>query len=116
MRRLGLSIWVATIETPVPGFHLCGMVKARSEDWFLSDRKLTLNVERVRVGVRATNSPGEEVLSTLLDILLPLVNFTDLIIGKATKNESSCHGGWMPAYPTFLNPAFSSRRIAFWTA
>jgi hypothetical protein len=66
--------------------------------------------------VRITNSPGEEVLSTFLDVLLPLVDLTNLIAERATKRESGCHEDSMSAYPTFLNPAFSSRRIAFWTA
>ena len=32
------------------------------------------------VGTMATNSPGEEILSTSLDVLLPLIYFTDLTI------------------------------------
>ena len=63
--------------------------------------------------MRVTNPPGEEVLSTFLDALLPLVNLADL---KGHENEFDCHEDRMRAYPTFLNPAFSSRRIAFWTA
>jgi len=39
----------------------------------------------VGVGVRITNSPGEEVLSTFLDVLLPLVDLTDLITERAVK-------------------------------
>ena len=35
--KFGLSTWVATMERPVPGSHLGGMVKANNEDWFLND-------------------------------------------------------------------------------
>lgn len=42
--------------------------------------------QRPAVDVRVTNPPGEEVLSTFLDILLPLIDLTDLTAKKATKN------------------------------
>ena len=61
--------------------------------------------------MRTVSSPGEEVLSTFLDDLLPLINLTDL----PQKMRSDCHDDWVPAYPTFLNPACSNRRAAFWT-
>ena len=63
--------------------------------------------------MKAANSPSEKVLSALLDIFLPLIYLTDLITMK-TKSGRTMTG--LRAYPTFLNPAFSSRRIAFWTA
>ena len=48
-------------------------------------------VEQPVAGVGGhTNSPGEEVLSTFFEILLPLVYLTDLVAKKPTKIEPGC--------------------------
>lgn len=57
-------------------------------------------IERVGVGVGITNSPGEEVLSTFLDVLLPVVDLTDLITERAVKmSPAVMKTGWQLIRP-----------------
>lgn len=56
--------------------------------------------EQVGVGVGITNSPGEEVLSTFLDVLLPVVDLTDLITERAVKmSPAVMKAGWQLIRP-----------------
>ena len=71
-RKLGLSMCVATMDSPAPGFHFCGRVNATSALWFLD------------TAVRSTGipsfvySPREVIFSAGLQYTFPVICFSDL--------------------------------------